>query len=226
MTEVAQVAAIAGHDMEDVVNEDEHDMSGTENKDDEDVTVQDPEDSAEKMSHEVKEESCPTNDTTSDETDKAQVNGVEHKTNGTMDEDHIQSEAVNGVTEKKEEDTQLEDKNEDLNISDVALKKEVRQKMEKTLASYLNLCRRCDFPLLIFLSIKPQKLLRSRKQVMRSYVPKQQKEKGEVTNKYAAMQKAREERSRQRNNEEQQKRKEQYIKEREWSRRKQQVKDR
>ncbi|XP_028260039.1 nexilin isoform X2 [Parambassis ranga] len=193
MTEVAQVVAVVGHDIEDVMNEDEHDMSGTENNDDEDVTVKDPEESAEKMSHEVNEETCPTNDTTSDETDSGQVNGVEHKTNGTMDEEHIKSEAVNGVTEKKEEDTQLEDKNEDLNISDVALKKE--------------------------------KLLRSRKQVMRSYVPKQQKEKGEVTNKYAAMQKAREERSRQRNNEEQQKRKEQYIKEREWSRRKQQIKE-
>lgn len=80
---------------------------------------------------------------------------------------------------------------------------------------------------LIFrLTVKPQRLLRSRKQVARSYVPKQSKEKGDVTSKFEAMQKAREERSRQRNQEEQQKRKEQYIKEREWNRRKQQVKDR
>lgn len=57
-------------------------------------------------------------------------------------------------------------------------------------------------------------------------MPKLNKEKGDVTNKFEAMQKAREERSRQRNKEEQEKRKEQYVKEREWNRRKQQVKDR
>lgn len=52
------------------------------------------------------------------------------------------------------------------------------------------------------------------------------KDKGDVTGKFEVMQKAREERSRQRNKNEQQKRKDQYIKEREWNRRKQQVKDR
>lgn len=57
-------------------------------------------------------------------------------------------------------------------------------------------------------------------------MPNLNKEKGDVTGKFEAMQKAREERSRQRNKDEQQKRKDQYIKEREWSRRKQQVKDR
>lgn len=56
-------------------------------------------------------------------------------------------------------------------------------------------------------------------------MPKLNKDKENVTSKFEAMQKAREERSRQRNREEQQKRKEQYIKEREWHRRKQQVKD-
>lgn len=71
-----------------------------------------------------------------------------------------------------------------------------------------------------------QKLLRSRKPVARSYVPKLNKDKADVTSKFEAMQKAREERSRQRNREEQQKRKDQYVKEREWNRRKQQVKDR
>lgn len=60
----------------------------------------------------------------------------------------------------------------------------------------------------------------------KSYVPKLNKDKGDVKNKFEAMQKAREERSRQRNQDEQQKRKEQYIKERERNRRKQQVKDR
>lgn len=67
--------------------------------------------------------------------------------------------------------------------------------------------------------------MRSRKPVARSYIPKENKEKGDVSGKFEAMQKAREERSRHRNKEEQQKRKEQFIKEREWNRRKQQVKE-
>ncbi|KAF3690884.1 Nexilin F-actin-binding protein Nelin [Channa argus] len=74
-------------------------------------------------------------------------------------------------------------------------------------------------------AFKKEKLLRSRKPVARSYVPKLNKEKGNVTSKFESMQKAREERSRQRNKEEQQKRKEQYVKEREWNRRKQQIKE-
>ncbi|XP_038571760.1 nexilin isoform X2 [Micropterus salmoides] len=74
-------------------------------------------------------------------------------------------------------------------------------------------------------TLKKEKLLRSRKPVTRSYVPKLNKDKGDVSGKFEAMQKAREERSRQRHNEEQQKRKQQYIKEREWSRRKQQIKE-
>ncbi|KAK7889477.1 hypothetical protein WMY93_025037 [Mugilogobius chulae] len=74
-------------------------------------------------------------------------------------------------------------------------------------------------------ALKREKLLKSNKPVARSYVPKSNQEKGSVTNKYEAMQKAREERSRKRNQDEQQKRKEQYIKEREWNRRKQQIKE-
>lgn len=68
--------------------------------------------------------------------------------------------------------------------------------------------------------------MRSQKMVARSYVPKASKDKGDMTSKFEAMQKAREERSRQRNQQEQKKRKEQYIKEREWNRRKMQVKGR
>ncbi|MED6242410.1 hypothetical protein ATANTOWER_004266, partial [Ataeniobius toweri] len=75
------------------------------------------------------------------------------------------------------------------------------------------------------LAFKKERLLRSRKSVARSYVPKANKDKGDVTSKFEAMQKAREERSRQRNREEQQKRKDQYMKEREWNRRKQQIKE-
>uniref|UniRef100_A0A3Q1FJI8 Nexilin n=1 Tax=Acanthochromis polyacanthus TaxID=80966 RepID=A0A3Q1FJI8_9TELE len=100
-----------------------------------------------------------------------------------------------------------------MNVSDVTLKKEVREKVNplETLTQIT-----CDYF---------QRLMRSRKPVARSYVPKLNKEKGDVTGKFEAMQKAREERSRQRNKEEQQKRKEQYIKEREWNRRKQQIKE-
>lgn len=57
-------------------------------------------------------------------------------------------------------------------------------------------------------------------------MPKATKEKGAAKSKFEAMQKAREDRSRQRNKDEQQKRKDQYVKEREWNRRKQQVKER
>ncbi|XP_061681143.1 nexilin isoform X2 [Syngnathoides biaculeatus] len=73
--------------------------------------------------------------------------------------------------------------------------------------------------------LKKEKLLSSRKPVARSYIPNTNKDKGDVTGKFEALQKAREERSRQRNRDEQQKRKEQYIKEREWNRRKQQIKE-
>uniref|UniRef100_A0A3P9MPZ2 Nexilin n=1 Tax=Oryzias latipes TaxID=8090 RepID=A0A3P9MPZ2_ORYLA len=75
------------------------------------------------------------------------------------------------------------------------------------------------------LAFKKEKLLRSRRPVARSYVPKVTKEKGDVTSKFEAMQKAREERSRQRSSEEQLKRKEQFIKERERMRRKQEIKE-
>ncbi|XP_049577519.1 nexilin isoform X2 [Syngnathus scovelli] len=73
--------------------------------------------------------------------------------------------------------------------------------------------------------LKKERLLQTRKPVARSYVPNTNKDKNDVTGKFEAMQKAREERSRQRNKNEQQKRKDQYIKEREWNRRKQQIKE-
>ncbi|KPP68086.1 nexilin-like [Scleropages formosus] len=67
------------------------------------------------------------------------------------------------------------------------------------------------------------KLLSSSKPVQRTYVPKLSK--GDVKNKFEAMQKAREERSKRRNQEEHQRRREQYIREKEWNRRKQQMKE-
>uniref|UniRef100_A0A8C9RIX4 Nexilin (F actin binding protein) n=1 Tax=Scleropages formosus TaxID=113540 RepID=A0A8C9RIX4_SCLFO len=72
-----------------------------------------------------------------------------------------------------------------------------------------------DFPVL-FNSCPPPP-------VQRTYVPKLSK--GDVKNKFEAMQKAREERSKRRNQEEHQRRREQYIREKEWNRRKQQMKE-
>ncbi|KAL4608278.1 nexilin isoform X1 [Arapaima gigas] len=70
---------------------------------------------------------------------------------------------------------------------------------------------------------KQEKLLSTSKPVQRSYVPKLGK--GDVKNKFEAMQKAREERSKRRSQEEHQRRREQYIREKEWNRRKQQMKE-
>uniref|UniRef100_A0A8C3AYC9 Nexilin n=1 Tax=Cyclopterus lumpus TaxID=8103 RepID=A0A8C3AYC9_CYCLU len=198
MTEVAQVAAVVAHDMDDVTNESELNMSDREEdttQEEDDVAVDDDnaaEEKSEKTSQIEDKEPCDMNDEESGETDKTLVNGVNHEEN-TAEEKNECSEAVNG----EEEDTETkedadDDINEDQTISEVTLKKE--------------------------------RLLRSRKLVARSYVPKL-KDKGDVTGKFEAMQKAREERSRLRNKDEQQKRKEQYVKEREWSRRKQQIKE-
>lgn len=174
MTEVAQVAAVDAHDVEDKES---------------DVTANDVEGGGESASTEDQKPRG-RNETASNET-AAHVNGLEHKEKKEQNES---SGDVNGVSQKDEEEEEEEpETNEDQNISDVAFKKE--------------------------------KLLRSRKLVARSYVPKLNKDKENVTSKFEAMQKAREERSRQRNREEQQKRKEQYIKEREWHRRKQQIKE-
>ncbi|XP_030583401.1 nexilin isoform X2 [Archocentrus centrarchus] len=173
MTEVAQVAAVDAHDMEDKEN---------------DVRVNDVKERDEKTSTEDKKPRR-RSEKTSNETDKTHMNGLECKENKGENES---SGAVNGVAQKEGEEPQPET-HEDENISDVAFKKE--------------------------------KLLKSRKLVARSYVPKLNKDKENVTGKFEAMQKAREERSRQRNREEQQKRKEQFIKEREWNRRKQQIKE-
>ncbi|XP_022605022.1 nexilin isoform X2 [Seriola dumerili] len=205
MTEVAQVVAAVVHDMDDVTNENVHSMSETESKVDDmtheenDVAVNeddDTEEKSEKASHTEDKKPCHTNDEEkSDETDKPHMNGVEHKENDTAKEKNEKSGAVNGVSQDRKKEE--EDAQPDTNED---------QNMSD-------------------LALKKEKLLRSRKPVARSYVPKMNKDKGDVTNKYEAMQKAREERSRQRNKDEQQKRKDQYVKEREWNRRKQQIKE-
>ncbi|XP_077189384.1 nexilin isoform X1 [Paroedura picta] len=66
-------------------------------------------------------------------------------------------------------------------------------------------------------------ILSSSKPVPKSYVPKLQK--GDVKDKFEAMQKAREERNQRRSRDEKQRRKEQYVREREWNRRKQEMKE-
>uniref|UniRef100_A0A8C9P5T8 Nexilin n=1 Tax=Spermophilus dauricus TaxID=99837 RepID=A0A8C9P5T8_SPEDA len=73
------------------------------------------------------------------------------------------------------------------------------------------------------ISQKAEILLSSSKPVPKSYVPKLGK--GDVKDKFEAMQKAREERNQRRSRDEKQRRKEQYIREREWNRRKQEIKE-
>ncbi|CAO2600450.1 NEXN [Lemmus lemmus] len=72
-------------------------------------------------------------------------------------------------------------------------------------------------------SQKAEILLSSSKPVPKSYVPKLGK--GDVKDKFEAMQKAREERNQRRSRDEKQRRQEQYIREREWNRRKQEIKE-
>lgn len=123
MTEVAQVAAGVDHDMDGITNEDEHNMSDAENKDD-DVTHEKDENNAseekhENMSHMEEEEPCCMNDEASSKTDKRSANGVTHK--DTVPEEDERSKAVNGVAQDAKTNA-----NEEQNISDVTLKKEVR----------------------------------------------------------------------------------------------------
>uniref|UniRef100_A0A8C2YLD4 Nexilin F-actin binding protein n=1 Tax=Chinchilla lanigera TaxID=34839 RepID=A0A8C2YLD4_CHILA len=73
------------------------------------------------------------------------------------------------------------------------------------------------------ISQKAEILLSSSKPVSKSYVPRLGK--GDVKDKFEAMQRAREERNQRRSRDEKQRRKEQYIREREWNRRKQEMKD-
>uniref|UniRef100_A0A8C5NXU8 Nexilin n=1 Tax=Jaculus jaculus TaxID=51337 RepID=A0A8C5NXU8_JACJA len=72
-------------------------------------------------------------------------------------------------------------------------------------------------------SVSYKILLSSSKPVPKSYVPRLGK--GDVKDKFEAMQKAREERNQRRTRDEKQRRKEQFIREREWNRRKQEIKE-
>ncbi|XP_045148124.1 nexilin isoform X3 [Echinops telfairi] len=68
---------------------------------------------------------------------------------------------------------------------------------------------------------KAEILLSSSKPISKTYVPKLGK--GDVKDKFEAMQRAREERNQRRSRDEKQRRKEQYVREKEWHRRKQEV---
>ncbi|XP_015673695.1 nexilin isoform X2 [Protobothrops mucrosquamatus] len=70
---------------------------------------------------------------------------------------------------------------------------------------------------------KTEILLSSSKPVQKSYVPRLRK--GDIKDKFEAMQKTREEKNQRRTREEKQRRREQYIREKEWNRRKQEMKE-
>ncbi|XP_013855873.1 nexilin isoform X2 [Austrofundulus limnaeus] len=140
------------------------------------------------------------------ESENTEPHHVEDKTSDETEETH-----VNGV-ENKQNRTRRESNDTSEDVNGVSPKE--NSEFEAN-----------DTENISDVALKREKLLRSRKPVARSYVPKLDKNKGDVTSKFEAMQKAREERSRQRNRDEQQKRKDQYVKEREWNRRKQQIKE-
>ncbi|XP_008326946.1 nexilin isoform X2 [Cynoglossus semilaevis] len=202
MTEVAQVAAVAVQDIDSVTDDNEQSMSNTENRED-DATLE------EEVEHDEEEdETEEMSDTTSQDKDKYGCHNTDAASNETK-KPHI-----NGV-EHKEKDAAKTESSEAFNGQE----NEKHGEEDQEESNEINDQNISD------LALKKEKLLRSRKHVARSYVPKLNKEKGDVGNKFEIMQKAREERSRQRNKDEQQKRKEQYIKEREWNRRKQQIKE-
>lgn len=124
MTEVAQVAVAGAHNMDDITNENVCDM--THGKDDEEINEND---AAEKTSHREDKKHCQQNDSGS-KTDETHVNGVEHKEKNTANKNKDGSEAVNGEEEDTEKEEAEPDTNEDQNISDLAMKKEVSQKFK------------------------------------------------------------------------------------------------
>ncbi|KAM7012434.1 nexilin [Tautogolabrus adspersus] len=195
MTEVAQVAAV---DIDDVTNENELHMSDEENKED-DLTREE-EDVWEEGEEETEKMSQVEEEKPCHTKEEASEETDKTHMNGV---DHKESDSVN---EQNESSTDVNGVAQDNEKEDAQADTNEDQNISD-------------------LALKKEKLMRSRKRVARSYVPKTNTEKGAVTGKFVAMQQAREERSRQRNQDEQQKRKEQYIKEKEWNRRKQQIKE-
>lgn len=112
MTEVAQVAAVVAHNVDDVTNENEREG------DFEDKTK-------EKKSHR-EDKKLKKNDKGS----KTQVNSVEHKEKNTAHKKKDGSDVVNGLAQATEKEHAEPDTQENQNISDLALKKEVSQKFK------------------------------------------------------------------------------------------------
>lgn len=121
MTEVAQVAAAVAHNVDDVANENEFDV--THRKDDKAIN----EDDTEKTSHTEDKKQCENNDKGS-KTDETHMNGVEHKDRNADNKKNEGSEAVNGEEEDTDNEQAEPDTNEDQNLSDLAMKKQVSQK--------------------------------------------------------------------------------------------------
>lgn len=111
MTEVVQVAALDAHDSE----ENTEDYMGQEEND------------AEERSESENTKAHHEEDETTNETEKMHLNGVENKQNCTREE----IDGSEDVNEKSQESLEPET-NDTENISDVALKKEVRQKKMQT----------------------------------------------------------------------------------------------
>ncbi|XP_064228603.1 nexilin isoform X2 [Aotus nancymaae] len=107
-----------------------------------------------------------------------------------------------------------------------ARKEDLRQSLApggcKNIQSFI-ICPRPHRANMNDISQKAEILLSSSKPVPKTYVPKLGK--GDVKDKFEAMQRAREERNQRRSRDEKQRRKEQYIREREWNRRKQEIKE-
>lgn len=126
MTEVAQVAAVVGHDVDDVTNESELNTSDAENKEEDGAEVDGDDAEAEEGSEDASrpEDKEPLNadGEESNQADESRVNGVNHEEN---------SEALSGGeqdTETKEDEDA--DAREGLSISDLQLKKEVSEEMK------------------------------------------------------------------------------------------------
>ncbi|XP_010793301.1 nexilin isoform X1 [Notothenia coriiceps] len=227
MTEVAQFAAVEGHDMDDVINESELNTSDAENKEadtthEEDDLVVD-EEAVGDEDVVVDEEAVGDEDAVGDkdgasEEKNEETSLTEEKEHDNMNDEEINETDkthINGVDHNENHTAEEKDESSEA-VNGVKQDTETKEGEE----SDTN-----EGQVTSELALKKQRLLRSRKPVARTYVPNPNKEKGEVTGKFEAMQKAREERSRKRNKDEQQKRKDQYVKERAWSVRKQQIKE-
>lgn len=122
MTEVAQVAAVIDHDMDD--------LSASDGENKENEVMNEEEDHAEEEEPEALEEETEKTPHTVDEDGSNQTETTQ--TNGVNEESHVKKDptpkAVNGVAKDAEakQDTQPET-NEDSNVSEFALKKEARK---------------------------------------------------------------------------------------------------